>query len=212
MRSQGTNGDLPWNPPPVAMAERVALFQNRLDQSKTEQLAGLSEKSSQAYMQAVETFATGPGAGILAKIDAAASTEPGGMRRVMSEMRDGGRYASLRSEFDGALQSDRAFAAAYNQVERTGQQFGRDRLDLAANFEARKLDANQLDARFQKVDEAIGDATSKIPGRAQGKSAMDELGQQIVEILTKAAERVRAAFGRTADSTARASSSPSPSP
>ena len=212
MRSPGNNRPAPWAPPPIAMAERVSGFQRALDQGKTDQLIRASEKSGVAHMQTIETFAQGPGAGILGKIEAAASTEAGGMREVMSEMRPGGRYANLRSEFDDALQKDRVFAASYNQVERTGAQFGRDRLALAGDFEAKKLNVQTLDARFQKADEAIGEATSRIPGRTPGKSSMDELGEKLAEILTKAAQRVRTMFGREVENAPKPSASPGMSP
>ena len=79
-------------------------------------------------------------------------------------------YANLRTEFDGALQTDRVFAAAYSQVEKTGQQYGRDCLAVTTDFDAKKLDMRQLDARFQKAEEAIGDATERIPGRAPART------------------------------------------
>ena len=163
-------------------------------------------------MKAVETFSTGPGVEILGKIDAAAGTEPGGMKAVMREMQPGGRYAELRSQFDNALQSDKAFAASYNQVEKTAAQHGKDRLALGADFQAKGLETRQLDARFQKAEEAIGEATERIPGRTPGKSVMEELGQKVAEIFNKAIERVRAMFGREAASKARASASPGMSP
>ena len=212
MRTAQSTAAAPWAPPPIAMAERIASFERALGQGKTDQLIRSTEASGVAYMEAIETFSKGPGAAILRKIEDAASTEPGGMRAVMSEMQVGGRYASLRGEFDAALQQDRVFAASYEQLERSGQQFGKERLALASDFEAKKLDARTLDARFQQADEAIGEATAKIPGRTPGRSAMEELGQKVAEILSKATQRLKAMFGRDADPAARPSSGPSPSP
>ena len=208
MRSPSTSP--PWAPPPVAMGDRVTSMQRALDQGRTDQLIRATETSGVSYMQAIETFATGPGAGILGKIEDAASTEPGGIQSVMRGMQPGGPYANLRTEFDDALQQDRVFAAAYNQVERTGAAWGQNRMALAADFEAKQLDAKQLDARFARAEEAIGEATEKMPGRTPGKTVMEELGEKVAEILKRAAERVRSAFGVRA--TPQASSSPSPSP
>ena len=208
MRSPSTSP--PWAPPPVAMGDRVTGMQRALDQGRTDQLIRATETSGVSYMQAIETFATGPGAGILGKIEDAASTEPGGIQSVMRGMQPGGAYANLRTEFDDALQQDRVFAAAYNQVERTGAAWGQNRMALAADFEAKQLGANQLDARFARAEEAIGEATEKMPGRTPGKTVMEELGEKVAEILKRAAERVRSAFGVRA--TPQASSSPSPSP
>lgn len=202
----------PWSPPALAMGERLSRFQERLDQGKTDQLIRATEKSGVAFMKSLDTFANGPGAEVLGKIDAAASTEPGGIRAVMQQMQPGGRYAELRTQFDNALQSDRVFAAAYNQIEKTGAQYGRNRLALNADFDAKKLDARQLDARFQKAEEAIGEATERIPGRAPGKSAMDELGQKVAELFNKAVQTVRSMFNREQMPEQRASASPGMSP
>jgi hypothetical protein len=209
-RGRSPSASPPWAPPPVAMGDRITGMQRALDQGRTDQLIRATETSGVSYMQAIETFATGPGAGILGKIQDAASTEPGGIQSVMRGMQPGGPYANLRTEFDDALQQDRVFAAAYNQVERTGAAWGQNRMALAADFEAKQLDAKQLDARFARAEEAIGEATEKMPGRTPGKTVMEELGEKVAEILKRAAERVRSAFGVRA--TPQASSSPSPSP
>jgi hypothetical protein len=209
-RMRSPSASPPWAPPPIAMGDRVTGMQRALDQGRTDQLIRATETSGVSYMQAIETFASGPGAGILGKIEDAASTEPGGIQSVMRGMQPGGAYANLRTEFDGALQQDRVFAAAYNQVEKTGAAWGQNRTALAADFEAKQLGANQLDARFARAEEAIGEATEKMPGRTPGKTVMEELGEKVAEILKRAAERVRSAFGVRA--TPQASSSPSPSP
>ena len=208
MRAPAPNAPPPWDVPTFNMTGRISHFEKALADGKTDQLIRASEKSGQALMQAVETFMTGPGAGVLAKVEVAASTEAGGMQAVMSGMQPGGKYAALRSEFDNALQQDRVFAAAYSQVERTGAQYGRDRLALGANYAARKLDATQLDVRFQEADASVGEATSKIPGRTPGKSVMDELGEKLAEVFSKAAERVKQMFGREMEREPRASFSP----
>ena len=206
-----SGGRDPWEPPPVAMKGRVQSFEETLAKGRTDQHIRAAEKSGQALMRSMETFMTGPGAGVLGKIEAAASTEPGGMQAVMSEMQPGGRYASLRSEFDSALQQDRAFAASFNAVEKTAGQYGQDRLTLAADFQARKLDVSQLDARFQQADAAIGEATEKIPGRGPGQTIMAEMAEKVSEMLSKAADRVRKVLGKENDAGPE-SSSPGPSP
>ena len=208
MRAPGLDAAPPWDVPSFNVASRVTRFEKALADGRTDQLIRASEKSGQALVQALETFMTGPGQGVLARIEAAASTEVGGMPAVMSAMQPGGKYAALRSEFDHALQQDRMFAAAYNQIEKTGAQYGRDRLALGADFTARKLDAAQLDARFQQADASVGEAVSRIPGRTPGKTAMDELGEKVAELLNKAAERVKQMFGREVEVGPRASSSP----
>jgi len=202
----------PWEPPPASMKERVSGFEQKLADGRTDQHIRAAERSGQALMQSMETFVNGPGAGVLGKIEAAASTEPGGMRAVMSEMQPGGRYASLRSEFDNALQQDRAFAASFNAVERAAGQYGHDRLTLGADFQARKLDASQLDARFDRADAAIAAAAEKVPGRTPGQSVMAEMVEKIGELLNKAADRVRQIFAREPEAGPKQGSSPGMSP
>ena len=202
----------PWESPPAAMKDRVSVFEQRMADGRTDQHIRAAEKSGQTFMQNMETFMNGPGAGVLGKIEAAASTEPGGMRAVMSEMQPGGRYASLRSEFDNALQQDRAFAASFNAVEKAAVQYGHDRLTLGGDFQARKMDASQLDARFDRADAAIAGAAEKIPGRLPGQSFMAEIAEKVGELLNKAAERVRQIFSREPEAGPKQSSSPGMNP
>ncbi len=202
----------PWEPPPAAMKDRVSGFEQKLAEGRTDQHIRAAEKSGQALMQSMETFMNGPGAGVLGKIEAAASTEPGGMRAVMSEMQPGGRYASLRSEFDNALQQDRAFAASFNAVEKAAAQYGHDRLTLGTDFQARKMDASQLEARFDRADAAIVGAAEKIPGRSPGQSIMAEMAEKVAELLNKAADRVRQIFSREPEAGPKQGSSPGMAP
>ena len=201
-----------WEPPPSAMKGRVSAFEQRLAEGRTDQHLRAAERSGQALMQSMETFMNGPGAGVLGKIEAAASTEPGGMRAVMSEMQPGGRYASLRSEFDNALQQDRAFAASFSAVEKAAVQYGHDRLTLGADFQARKMDASQLDARFDRADAAISEAAEKIPGRSPGQSIMAEMAEKVGELLSKAADRVRQIFTQEPEAGSRQGPSPGMTP
>lgn len=202
----------PWEPPPSTMKDRVAAFEQQIGDHQTNQNIALAEKSGQALMQSMDTFMKGPGGGVLGKIEAAASTEPGGMRAVMSEMQPGGRYASLRSEFDNALQQDRAFAASFNAVEKAAVQYGHDRLTLGADFQARKMDTSQLDARFDRADAAIAGAAEKIPGRSPGQSIMAEMAEKVSELLSRAADRVRQIFAREPEAGPRQGSSPGMAP
>jgi hypothetical protein len=194
------------------MKDRVSGFEQKLAEGRTDQHIRAAEKSGQALMHSMETFVNGPGAGVLGKIEAAASSEPGGMRAVMSEMQPGGRYASLRSEFDNASQQDRAFSASFTAVEKAAVQYGHERLTLGADFQARKLDASQLDARFDRADAAIAAAAEKIPGRTPGQSIMTEMAEKIGELLNKAADRVRQIFAREPEAGPKQGSSPGMAP
>ena len=68
-------------------------------------------------------------------------------------------------------------------------QYGTDRVAVAQDFETRKMDVQQLDGRFERADQAIGDSLSEIPGKQPGKSALDELAENAVKLLRKAMEK-----------------------
>jgi hypothetical protein len=197
-------------PPATAVGARISMFEQRLAQGRTDRLIQNAERSGVRAIEATEQFITGPGRGILGKMEAAASTEPGGMQTVMKEMQPGGRYANLRTEFDSAYQQDKIFAGAYDKMVESAAQFGKERLAVNDNFVARNLDARQLDGRFQRAEEALGEAAEKIPGRTPGKSALDEMAEKVAELLHKAADKVKSFFGRDVNSDATQQGRPSP--
>lgn len=196
--------------PAYSVDERVSLFEKRMAEAKTNGLIDNAERSGMAAMEAAERFVTGPGRGILGKMQAAASTEPGGMETVMKEMQPGGRYAKLRTEFDNAYQQDKIFAGAYDKLLESTTQFGKDRLSVESNFTTRGLDPNQLDGRFQKAEEAISEATATVPGKTPGKSMLEEMTEKIAEIFKRAYEGVKRMFGQ--EPTAEAAPTHGPSP
>jgi hypothetical protein len=199
-----------WSLPTASVAERVSLFEQRLAAGRTDQLIRATEQSGVKALEAAEQFMNGPGRGILGKIEAAASSEPGGMQTVLKEMQPGGRYANLRTEFDSAYQQDKIFAGAYDKMLQAATQFGKDRNAVTANYNQRNLDPNQLDARFQRAEQGLGEAASKVPGRTPGKSALDEMAEKLAEILRTAVERVKQFFGRETSAEASQEARPAP--
>jgi hypothetical protein len=186
-------------PPAFAVGERISMFEQRLAEGKTDRLIQNAERSGVQAVDAAEQFINGPGRGVLGKMEAAASTEPGGMQAVMNEMQLGGRYANLRTEFDNAYQQDQNFAGAYDKMVASVTQFGKDRLAVNDHFAARNLDPSQLDGRFQRAEGTLGEAASKVPGRTPGKSALDEMAEKVAELLHKAVDKVKSLFGREAN-------------
>jgi hypothetical protein len=126
-------------------------------------------------------------------------------------MREGGRFASLRSQFNADLVTERGAAAAMDRMTSSLQQYGADRSAVAA-IGARQNSAAALDARFEKMDAEIGKATSVIPSKQDGMSVMDDLGDKFREILDRAIKAAKSAFTPSAERNARASASPSPAP
>jgi hypothetical protein len=91
-------------------------------------------------------------------------------------------------------------------------QYGHDRMALGADFQARKMNASQLDARFDRADAAIAAAAEKVPGRAAGQSIMAEMAEKVGELLNKAADRVRQIFSPEPEAGPKPGSSPGMSP
>lgn len=200
----------PWEPQFVSLTDRIDRFERKLADDRSADLVQSAERSGRAALQSVESFARGPGAGILDKIQSAASTDPGGLQGVMAEMRPGGRHADLRREFDDALQRDQGFAAAFDQAANATARYGRDRLVVNQDHAARKLDADEVAGRFHKMDEAVGAAADKLPGRIPGKSLLGELSEDVADLLRKAIAAIKRVFVREAS--ARTGPSPSPAP
>jgi hypothetical protein len=200
-----------WDRQPTSVVERSARHENAFKQQRDDATIRSAEKSQRAAVEAVQAFAQGPVSNILTKIQDAAKAEPSGMQAVLSEMREGGRFASLRSQFNADLVTERGAAAAMDRMASGLQQYGADRSAVAA-IGARQNTAAALDARFEKMDAEIGKATSAIPSKQDGMSVMDDLGDKFREILDRAINAVKSAFTPSAERNARASASPSPAP
>ncbi|NPD66356.1 hypothetical protein HN018_23290 (plasmid) [Lichenicola cladoniae] len=198
-----------WERQPTSVADRSERHENVFQQRRDEATIQGAEKSQRTALDAVQAFANGPGSSILTKIQDAAKSEPGGMQAVLSEMREGGRYAGLRSQFNADLVMERGAAAAWERMAGGLQQYGADRAAVTA-IGARQNNAAALEGRFEKLDAEISKATSAIPGKQDGKSVLDDLGEKLKEVLDRAVSAVKAAFTPSADRNARASAGPSP--
>ncbi len=205
VKSGAAQGSL--DPTPTPLADRVSKYEQRLQEGRDENTFRGAEQSGRAATEAMQAFANGPGAGVMNKIRDAAKADPAGMAGVMSEMRAGGVYADLRTQFDGAMQKEKGFAAAYDRAASAVGTFAKDRMAVDA-IAAQRPDVDALTSRFQKLDAQIGKAAEETPGRKEGTSALEELAAKAAEILSRSVEKVRAAFSPAA----RTSSGASPSP
>jgi hypothetical protein len=211
MRSSGPATPPPWdNGPQVSLVQRHTRFEQKMQLGRDEQSFRATEKSGQAALDALQGFANGPGATMLTRIQDAANANPGGMQAVLSEMREGGRYAELRQQFNSALVAEKGFGAAYDRAASALAHYG-DNRSVVDQILSRRADAAALSGRFNKMDAEIGQAAAAIPGRNEGKSTLDELANKAAEIVKRTVETVRAAFSRSpsADVTSRPSPSPS---
>ena len=191
----------------TSVVDRIARHGDSQQQQRDEATIQGAERSQRAALDALQAFQKGAGSNILTKIQDAAKSEPGGLQAVLSEMREGGRFSSLRSQFNADLALERGMSAAYDRVASSLQQYSGDRTAVEA-IGARRGTGQALEARFEKMDAEIGKATAAIPSRGDGKSVLEDLGDKMREVLDRAVQAVKSAFTPGP----RAASSPSPSP
>ncbi len=193
-----------FDPPHTPMKDRIAAFEARIQTEKEDKLLARTEASGRATLEALQGLQNSA-ASVLIRINEAARNNPGGLEGVLSEMRPGGQFADLRTQFNASLNTDQGVAAAYDKAAASLARYGEQRPALDAVL-AKRSDATNLAAKFDRLDAEIGEAAGGIPSRRDGKSMIEDLTKQVAEILSKAVDGVRAIFSRTA------SASPGPSP
>ena len=210
MRQSGPSNTPPWDAGAQPFGARLTAFEQKMAVGKDDMTLRSAEKSGRAALDALDGFRTGEGAVILNRINDAAKTDPNGLAGVLSEMREGGRFADLRKQFNTALSDERGASAAYDKAASALSRYGEDRKAVEQVI-ARRPDATNLSAKFEEMDKEIGTAARDIPSRRDGKSMLDDLSKQVSEMLQKALDGLKSIFtGRPSD---RASpSGPSPSP
>jgi hypothetical protein len=203
----------PWDPTPSPLGPRIAASEAKIKGRREEGTLAAAERSGRAALDALQQFANGPGASVMNRIRETARSDPGGLPAVMAGMREGGKYADLRTQFNNALGTEKGLGAVYDRAALALSQYGANRTAADAVISHRP-DAAALNARFETLDGEIGQAASSIPGRKDGTSALDELAEKAREIVTKAIGTVRSMFGRgpSADATATHTASPSAAP
>ena len=207
MRPPAGNGS-PLEPAAQPLGSRLTAFEEKTRDDQT--LRG-AEKSGRAALDALEGFRNGEGAAVMNRIKEAAKTDPGGMAGVLSEMREGGKFADLRQQFNSALSDERGASAAYDKAASSLARYGEDR-KAVEQIVAKRPDAANLSAKFETMDQEIGKAASEVPSRREGKNMLDDLSKQVAEMLQRAFEGVRNMFrGATAGASQGASPTAGPS-
>ncbi len=210
MRQSGPSNTPPWEAGAQPFGDRLAAFEQKMSAGKDDVTLRSAEKSGRAALDAMEGFRTGEGAVILNRINEAAKTDPDGMAGVLSEMREGGRFADLRKQFNTALSDERGASAAYDRAASALSRYGEDRKAVDQVI-ARRPDATNLSAKFEEMDKEIGTAAKDLPSRRDGKSMMEDLSKQVTEMLQKAVDSIKSVFtGRPSDRAAPSGPSPSP--
>lgn len=186
----------PWDQQLTPLKDRIARYNERAQANEEEAGLRAAEQSGQAAMQALQAFAHGPGASLMGKIQAAGRADLDGLAGVVAGMREGGPYADLRRTFNADLLREKGLAGALDRASAAVGQYGADRT-RAEGIAAARGDTTAIAARFAKLDAEVGEAASGTPGRKDGKSQMEELGEKAAELARLAVEAVKAAFRRT---------------
>ena len=125
-------------------------------------------------------------------------------------MREGGRFADLRQQFNVALADEKGVAQAYDKAASALGRYGQDRTTVEQVI-SRRPDAANLTAKFEQMDAQIGEAAGSTPSRRDGKSMIEDLAKQAAELIQRAVDAVKTAFSRQPSAEAGARAAPAPS-
>ncbi len=195
----------------VPFGGRVSAQRATGEDRRADRLLTQAETAGRNAVEALETFRTGVGRTFMNKVEAAAEKEPGGVPAVLQEMREGGKHASLRQELDKKLKTDTAFASSYGKAANALGNYGEARIAVADRLKSKNLSSQVADERLQRTDVALGEEAARIPGRAQGKSALEELAEKAAAMLQKAVDKVTSMFRKPEEAVAQQQSRPTPS-
>ncbi|PPQ33246.1 hypothetical protein CCR94_02265 [Rhodoblastus sphagnicola] len=167
--------------------------QNRMQPRRDADLAQTAERAATAAVGAFEALEKTDSAAILSRIREAAEASPGGIKEVLSEMRPGGAYDNLRKEFNATLARDENFSASYEKAASALDAYAEHREAAAPVLPT--ANAGIL-ARLEALDEQIVKASSELPGKDSGKSALDEALDKGREAVKDLVDSIRSAFSR----------------
>ncbi len=201
----------PWSAAQPSVGPRLAQMEQQVGDAKLERLVQAAEKSGVSLSAALDQFTTGPGRGVMARLENAAAKDPGGMPAVIAGMKPDGPYAAERAEFNAALR-DPAVAGPYNVVTTQAAKHAEARLAVEDTLRKRGLDPAVLGDRLEKKDAELADKAASIPGRQPGKNALEEMAQKLAELLQKAMEKVGQVIDRAAGAGVQSQTRPGPSP
>lgn len=144
-------------------------------------------------VEAMQALRQGPGSSILAAIAEAAASDPGGMSAVLSEMKPGGKYASLHGQFEAEKQNNQAFASSLENAASKLDAYGKGR-EAAQKLGETMNTSTRVEQRFAQIDAQIGKEAESLPGSKPGTSMMEELGEKTKELVKKAVETLARLF------------------
>jgi hypothetical protein len=202
-RSLGSANTQPWEPATTPLADRLRAFEARQSHEHDQRTLHDLEQAGSRTLDALRGFQTGAGAAMLNRIREAAKAELGGMAAVLAEMRGGGKFATLRHQFNNAFAEQQGFAAAYDRMASALTAYGGQREALSAVIGRQP---GNIAAKFERLDRDIGAAADETPSRRDGKTMLEDAGRQFVEIVHRALDGLKNLFDRSPKT-----SGPSPS-
>jgi hypothetical protein len=189
----GGGASAPWDSAPQPFAGRLTAFEATLGEARDHAALRNAERAGRAALDAMQGFQAGDGATIMNRIAAAARSDPEGMAGVLTGMRDGGRYQDLRQQFNTALVEEKGFANAYDKAAEALAKYGEARTGVEQII-ARRPDAANITAKFERLDAEIGEKAESTPSRREGKTSLEDISKQAAEIIQKAVEAVKSYF------------------
>lgn len=190
-----TDAPANWPKTPDQEIDAVIGSLHTTTQDRIDAATARAANSAMAAASAVKDLVEGPGRDIVARITSAARVEGGDTQAVISEMRPGGKYASLREDFDTSLQKNPALAAAVNRAVTELNAYGEDRGKLEATHRRLERDPEDAEKKFQSVDETLAKAAQAFPGDTPGTAMIENLSEKIREALRRVVATVRQIIG-----------------
>jgi len=145
---------------------------------------------------------------LINKINDAAATTKGGIKEVLSEMKTGGAYEDLRTEFNHLYNENEAFRSTYDRAATALSDYGAKR--VAVDQTIHKQPQDPLTGKIKQLDAQIAHATEGVPGTTDSQSITEKLAEAARKIVEEILERLRRTFDRSHEATPTASPSPAP--
>ncbi|MBO1360179.1 hypothetical protein J2D73_10250 [Acetobacter sacchari] len=144
-------------------------------------------------VEAMQALRQGPGSSILSAIRDAAANDPGGVSGVLSEMKPGGKYAALHSQFETEKQNSQSFVAGLEDAAAKVQAYGKGR-EAAYKLGETLGTSTRVEQRFAQIDARIGHEAASVPGDRPGSSMLENMSEKARELVQKAIEAVSRMF------------------
>ncbi|MCE2566300.1 hypothetical protein [Komagataeibacter sp. FNDCF1] len=175
--------------PASSWMEKAADFSTRLHNARDEKSLEATERLGKQAVEALRDLRERPASSIMAAISDAGKGDPDGVAGVLSEMKAGGRYADLHSQFVTEKRNNQAFAAQLENVTSRLEAYGKGREAAEATGQRMGMPGS-VTQRFTQIDAEIGRIAAEVPGKKEGASALEDMSEKVREMMHKAVTAV----------------------